>query len=205
MHIESCIQKEFLTVKNESHSIEFEWPLIPGLPDDVAKHCLELIPRMHFQSLGSICNSWRKFLQSREFSTVRRHAGTMEELLYVLTAGKGFHQQVLNPMCGQWQNLPPMPGPAKTAQLLPCREGVASRERLSCGERQATRGGAVRGRDTQRKGAVKRERYRIVEGAQPYGCMVVRAYSWKGRSLHTHAEEEKGRQASKLGKGAAQE
>jgi hypothetical protein len=38
MHIGSCIQKEFLTAnKNESHSIEFGWPLISGLPHDVAK------------------------------------------------------------------------------------------------------------------------------------------------------------------------
>lgn len=118
MHIGSCIRKELLTVKDESHSIEFGCPIIPGLPDDVAKHCLALVPRVHFQLMGSVCKSWRKFIQTREFSIVRRHAGTMEEWLYVLTAdseGKGTQWQVLNPLRGQWQSLPPMPGPAKAA------------------------------------------------------------------------------------------
>jgi hypothetical protein len=116
--LRNCIQKKVFTVKDESRSIEFGCPIIPGLPDDVAKHCLALVPRVHFQSMGSVCKSWRKFIQTREFSVVRRHAGTMEEWLYVLTAdpkGKGTHWQVLNPLHGQWQTLPPMPGPAKAA------------------------------------------------------------------------------------------
>lgn len=118
IHMGSCIQKKVLTAKSESQSIEYGCSIIPGLPDDVAKHCLALVPRVHFQSLGSVCKSWRKFIQTREFSVVRKHAGTMEEWLYVLTADpkdKGTHWQVLNPLHGRWQTLPPMPGPAKAA------------------------------------------------------------------------------------------
>lgn len=112
----SCIQKKVLTEKNESQSTEFGCSIIPGLPNDVAKHFLALVPRVNFQSMGSVCKSWRIFIQTREFSVVRKHAGTMEEWLYVLTAdskGKGTHWQALNPLHGRWQTLPPMPGLAK--------------------------------------------------------------------------------------------
>ena len=46
-----------------------ESALLPGLPDDVAKHCLALVPHNYFQSMGSVCKLWRKFL-SRKLITL---------------------------------------------------------------------------------------------------------------------------------------
>eukprot|EP01018_Ginkgo_biloba_P035253 Gb_18786 [translate_table: standard] len=88
------------------------------LPNDVSKYCLALVPRVHFQSLGSVCKSWRDFIRTKEFYVIRKQAGALEEWLYVLTAnsnGKSIHWQVLNSVQGKWHSLPPMPGAAKTA------------------------------------------------------------------------------------------
>jgi len=74
MHIGYYIQKEFLTAKNESNSIEFGWTLVSGLPDDVAKHFFALVPRIHFHSLSFVCKS---FIPRTEICIVRRHVGTM--------------------------------------------------------------------------------------------------------------------------------
>lgn len=97
--------------------LETEPSLLPGLPDDVAKHCLALVPRSDFQSLGSVCKRWRKFIQSKEFYASRKLAGTLEEWLYILTKDEEsgrIYWQVLNSFKAKWQSLPPMPGPAKT-------------------------------------------------------------------------------------------
>ncbi|KAH9299383.1 hypothetical protein KI387_031065 [Taxus chinensis] len=110
-------QKSFSTITEPNHT-EFQCAIIPGLPDDVAKHCIALLPRVHFQCLGSVCKSWRRFIQSRELYMVRKQAGTLEEWLYVLlkdSYGEGTHWQLLNSVKGKWQSLPPMPGPAKPA------------------------------------------------------------------------------------------
>lgn len=92
-------------------------PLIPGLPDDVAKLCLALVPRASFPSMGSVCKKWRYVVQSKEFITVRRLAGMLEEWLYVLTmnaGGKESHWEVMDCLGQKLSSLPPMPGPAKT-------------------------------------------------------------------------------------------
>ncbi|KAL1216441.1 F-box/kelch-repeat protein [Cardamine amara subsp. amara] len=92
-------------------------PLLPGLPDDVAKLCLALVPRASFPSMGSVCKKWRYVVQSKEFITVRRLAGMLEEWLYVLTmnaGGKESHWEVMNCLGQKLSSLPPMPGPAKT-------------------------------------------------------------------------------------------
>ncbi|XAR64410.1 hypothetical protein NMG60_11024731 [Bertholletia excelsa] len=96
---------------DDSHS-----PILPGLPDDVAKYCLALVPRTNFPAMGGVCRRWRSFLQSREFITVRKLAGLLEEWLYVLTMdgeGKGSHWEVLDCLGKKHRVLPPMPGPLK--------------------------------------------------------------------------------------------
>ncbi|XP_077250307.1 F-box/kelch-repeat protein At1g67480-like [Tasmannia lanceolata] len=93
-------------------------PILPGLPDDVAKYCLALIPRCHFPVMGAVCKRWRSFIQSKEFITVRKEAGRLEEWLYVLTCdadGKGSHWEVLGCFGKEHQLLPPMPGPVKAS------------------------------------------------------------------------------------------
>lgn len=92
-------------------------PLIPGLSDDVAKLCLALVPRASFPSMGRVCKKWRFVVQSKEFITVRRLAGMLEEWLYVLTmsgGGKESHWEVMDCLGHKLSSLPPMPGPAKT-------------------------------------------------------------------------------------------
>ncbi|KAJ6351466.1 hypothetical protein OIU78_007395 [Salix suchowensis] len=93
---------------------DIDGPILPGLPDDVAKYCLALVPRRYLPAMGSVCKKWRSFLKSQEFITVRKLAGLLEEWLYVLTMdseGKESHWVVLDRLGHERQLLPPMPGP----------------------------------------------------------------------------------------------
>ncbi|XP_011013463.1 PREDICTED: F-box/kelch-repeat protein At1g67480-like [Populus euphratica] len=90
--------------------------IVPGLPDDVAKYCLALVPRRYLPAIGAVCKKWRSFLRSQEFITVRKLAGLLEEWLYVLTMDserKESHWVVLDRLGHKRQLLPPMPGPTK--------------------------------------------------------------------------------------------
>ncbi|THU50517.1 hypothetical protein C4D60_Mb06t21040 [Musa balbisiana] len=60
-------------------------PIIPGLPDDVAKTCLALVPRCDIPVMGAVCKTWRSFIQSKEFLTVRKYAKQVEEWIFILT------------------------------------------------------------------------------------------------------------------------
>lgn len=91
-------------------------PILPGLPDDVSKHCLALVPRSCFPAMGAVCKQWRSFIKSKELITVRRLAGVLEEWLYVLTMdadGKSSHWEVLDCSGRKHRQPPPMPGPAR--------------------------------------------------------------------------------------------
>ncbi|KZV15217.1 F-box/kelch-repeat protein [Dorcoceras hygrometricum] len=89
-------------------------PILPGLPDDVSKHCLSLVPRSNFPSMGAVCKKWRSFIKSKEFIAVRKLAGMLEEWLYILTMdadGKESHWEVLDCFGRKHHQLPQMPGP----------------------------------------------------------------------------------------------
>ncbi|CAL5203695.1 unnamed protein product [Lathyrus oleraceus] len=93
-------------------------PILPGLPDDVAKHCLALVPRSNFPAMGGVCKKWRLFIRSKEFVTVRKLAGLLEEWLYFLTMdreGKESHWEVIDNLNHKCLSLPPMPGPGKAS------------------------------------------------------------------------------------------
>lgn len=95
---------------------EFYSPILPGLPDDVAKYCLALVPRSNFPSMGSVCKRWRSFIRSKEFITLRKQAGMLEEWLFVLTMdpnSKESHWEVLDCFGHTHHILPLMPGPMK--------------------------------------------------------------------------------------------
>ncbi|KAF2608315.1 hypothetical protein F2Q68_00046009 [Brassica cretica] len=109
-----CFSKDNLDLGSENYRDD---PLIPGLSDDVAKMCLALVPRTSFPSMGRVCKKWRYVVKSKEFITVRRLAGMLEEWLYVLTTnagGKESHWEVMDSQGRKLSSLPPMPGPAKT-------------------------------------------------------------------------------------------
>jgi hypothetical protein len=89
--------------------------LIPGLPEDIAKICISLVPRRHFPGMGAVSRGWRSFIGSREFSAVRKEVRKIEELVYVLAAEageKGSRWEVL----GEHKNraIPPIPGLTKS-------------------------------------------------------------------------------------------
>ncbi|KAL0364314.1 UNVERIFIED_CONTAM: F-box/kelch-repeat protein [Sesamum angustifolium] len=91
-------------------------PILPGLPDDVSKHCLALVPRTNFPAMGAVSKRWRSFIKSKELITIRRLAGVLEEWLYVLTMdaeGKESHWEVLDCFGHKHHELLPMPGPLK--------------------------------------------------------------------------------------------
>ncbi|GMI99779.1 hypothetical protein like AT1G67480 [Hibiscus trionum] len=91
-------------------------PLLPGLPDDVAKYCLALVPRSSFPAMGGVCKTWRSFIQSKDFLRERTMAGMLEEWLYVLTMdseGKERRWEVLDCLGRKCRPVRPMPGPAK--------------------------------------------------------------------------------------------
>ncbi|KAG2253491.1 hypothetical protein Bca4012_101194 [Brassica carinata] len=109
-----CFSKDNLDLGSENYGDD---PLIPGLSDDVAKMCLALVPRASFPSMGRVCKKWRYVVKSKEFITVRRLAGMLEEWLYVLTTkagGKESHWEVMDCQGHKLSSLPPIPGPAKT-------------------------------------------------------------------------------------------
>jgi len=90
--------------------------LIPGLPEDVAKICLALVPRRYFPGMGAVSKRWMAFIGSREFIAVRKEVGKVEEWIYVLTteAGRnGSCWEVLGSLDQKKRRLPPMPGPNK--------------------------------------------------------------------------------------------
>lgn len=96
---------------------DFDSPILPGLPDDIAKHCLALVPRSNFPVMSGVCKKWRHFIQSKELITVRQLAGVLEEWLYVLTTdsqGKPSHWEVLDCLGCKHHILPSMPGPMRS-------------------------------------------------------------------------------------------
>ncbi|KAJ3675761.1 hypothetical protein LUZ60_004803 [Juncus effusus] len=93
-------------------------PLIPGLPEEISKLCIALIPRKNLPKMGAVSKAWRKYIQSKEFIAVRKEAGRVEEWIYFLTGdpkGKeGIHWEVMGGESKKGGEskmmLPPMPG-----------------------------------------------------------------------------------------------
>jgi hypothetical protein len=107
-----------LTDQNMSEALDDvdDGSILPGIHDDVSKYCLALVPRSNFLAMGGVCKRWRRFIQSKEFITVRKLAEQLEEWLYILTAdseGKGSHWEVMDSFGHNRRSLPPMPGPGK--------------------------------------------------------------------------------------------
>lgn len=93
-------------------------PIIPGLPDDVAKTCLALVPRCDIPVMGAVCKTWRSFIQSKEFLTVRKDAKQVEEWIFILTGdaqGRESHWEVWGGSGEKLKVLLPMPGPPAKA------------------------------------------------------------------------------------------
>ncbi|CAO2828961.1 unnamed protein product [Amaranthus hypochondriacus] len=92
-------------------------PLLPGLPDDVAKLCLALVPRNHFSTMGAVSKRWRSFIRSKEFKTIRKQAGMIEEWLNLLVIDEetnSSHWEVRDCFGNKHRVLPHMPVGCKT-------------------------------------------------------------------------------------------
>lgn len=123
MCFSDMVQQDTSTLSKNSSFIsspktdDYYNPILPGLPDDVAKYCLALVPRFNFPAMGAVSKCWRSFIKSKELITVRKLAGLLEEWLYILTMadeGKGSHWEVIDHSGLKHHTLPPMPGPVKT-------------------------------------------------------------------------------------------
>nr|XP_043612819.1 F-box/kelch-repeat protein At1g67480 [Erigeron canadensis] len=114
MHISKLVRKTGSCLHSQVDA-GFDSPVLPGLPDDIAKYCLALVPRSNFPTMGRVSRKWRSFIKSKEFMIVRKLAGVVEEWLYVLTnaEGDGTHWEVLDCLGNIRSVLPPMPGPLK--------------------------------------------------------------------------------------------
>lgn len=122
MCLTNSVQEDTLTLSKSNPCFTSQFtddsycPIFPGLPDDVAKYCLALVPRSNFPAMGGVSKKWRSFIRSKEFVTIRKMAGVLEEWLYVLTMdadGEGCHWEVLDFLGHKHQLLPTMPGPLK--------------------------------------------------------------------------------------------
>lgn len=91
-------------------------PILPGLPDDVSKYILALVPRSNFPTMGAVSKRWRSYIRSKEFVTIRQLLGLLEEWLCILTMdaeGKQSQWEILNCKGNKNRRLPLMPGPVK--------------------------------------------------------------------------------------------
>lgn len=103
-------------VSNEALDDDENSSIFAGLSDDVSKYCLALVPRSNFLAMGCVSKRWKRFIQSKEFITVRKLSGQLEEWLYILTSdseGKGSHWEVMDSFGHNRRSLPPMPGTRK--------------------------------------------------------------------------------------------
>lgn len=90
--------------------------ILPGLHDDVAKHCLALVPRTDFPSMAAVSRKWRSILSSKEFIMTRKLAGTIEEWIYICSVDaktKESRWEVFDRLGSKQRQPSPMPGPVK--------------------------------------------------------------------------------------------
>lgn len=103
---EACKRQRLLSTSYEDNS-----RLIPSLPDEISAQILARVPRIHYLNLKSVSRAWKAALASSELFCLRKELGTTEEWLYILTKvnDNKLLWYALDPICGKWQRLPPMP------------------------------------------------------------------------------------------------
>lgn len=97
--------------------------LIPGLPDEISLQILARMPRMGYLNAKMVSRSWKAAITGVELYRVRKELGVSEEWLYMLTKsddGK-LVWNAFDPVCGQWQRLPLMPGISHGGE---CKRGI---------------------------------------------------------------------------------
>lgn len=86
-------------------------PLIPGLPDEVALHCLARASRSWQATACRVSKGWREALLSSELFDLRRSLACTDEWLFVLFRDEAqlLTWRALDPGEGRWVCLPQMP------------------------------------------------------------------------------------------------
>ncbi|KAJ7296810.1 hypothetical protein O6H91_01G074200 [Diphasiastrum complanatum] len=108
--------------------------IIPGIPNDLALHCLARLPLASHKHARAVCRAWRSALLANDLYQVRSREGLSEQWLYVCTFGPVW--QAYDPLSQRWHSLPPLPS------AVPCLAafGVAAASRsvfVMGGESQA--------------------------------------------------------------------
>ncbi|KAJ3679220.1 hypothetical protein LUZ60_017231 [Juncus effusus] len=95
-------------------------PVIPGLPDHIAEHCLIHLPFPYPSLLRSVSPSWNKTLLSPSFLLTKSKLSLSAPRLFVFSFNPHTLQiqcQSLDPVSQQWFLLPPLPA---SSPIHPC-------------------------------------------------------------------------------------
>ncbi|KAF3780192.1 F-box/kelch-repeat protein [Nymphaea thermarum] len=97
-------------------------PLLPGLPDDLAIHCLIRVPRVEHRKLRLVCKRWHRLLVGNYFYSLRKSLGMAEEWIYVIKRDKDgkISWHAFDPVYQLWQPLPPVPSEYSEALGFGC-------------------------------------------------------------------------------------
>lgn len=104
-------------------------PLIPGLPDDLALHCLLRLPLATHPTARTVSRAWTHALTRPDYYTSRRTLGLAEPRLLVFAFHKStgrMHWQSLDPHTRTWHTVPPMPRAEHRASVCPAGFGCAA-------------------------------------------------------------------------------
>ncbi|OVA16322.1 F-box domain [Macleaya cordata] len=96
--------------ENQSNSKE----LIPGLPDEIAEHCLLHLPYPYQALVRSVSSSWNKAISDPSFSLSKKTLFLSLPYIFVFSFKKStcnLQWQAFDPRCHRWFILPPMPCP----------------------------------------------------------------------------------------------
>ncbi|KAF9612866.1 hypothetical protein IFM89_004282 [Coptis chinensis] len=98
----------------EEEMKEYE-ALIPGLPDEVAEHCLLYLPYPYQSLVRSVSSSWNKTITHPAFLLSKKKTLSSLSLPYIFvfsfqkSTPSNFQWQAFDPKSSRWFILPPMP------------------------------------------------------------------------------------------------
>ncbi|KMZ74576.1 F-box/kelch-repeat protein [Zostera marina] len=99
-----------------------EAALIPGLPHEIAEHCLLHVPFPHQSTVRSVSSAWNRAISHPTFLHTRKALHLSLPYVFVFA----FHRSTLRLQClaldprsGRWSILPPMPMPVPSSHSDP--------------------------------------------------------------------------------------
>ncbi|XP_019054267.1 PREDICTED: F-box protein AFR-like [Nelumbo nucifera] len=100
------------TVENLEENKENSEPLIPGLPNEIAEHCLLHLPYPYQTLVRSVSSSWNRAITNPNFLLSKKTLSLSLPYIFVFAFHKPtgkIQWQALDPRSGRWFVLPPMP------------------------------------------------------------------------------------------------